>query len=498
MSDHNSTIRQKMSGAKTTRKADTAIVVASGKVWVYEAIDPNTKQAYYVGRTNDLHRRALEHDRKSDACKMLRRFLELKDFKFADTVRVIPELAGGVPASRAWAFEGWAITNRNTLHDPLRNPLACNAKHGDRIHELDYDAVTKEIHEGIKWPVPQVPEPPDLVEARCEAAVLEDLSTIAEEMELPEAEQLKVIAESAEAKVHQMVVSWHATRLKPLQMAEKLALGYQALGVDAVDKEKLTSDLNQLKAEMQICEEDEELISMVNGILLVAKPQREAPVSSKATAAFLTGIAELLVTAEEARLEWTTIKSVALGERQTVKENIYKVRAYSMQHDKKKPRANGGDAEETSLGLFLSHWKTDNSDYGGCCTDLASCQFLMRDFQWFDACVNRKDKVTQALKTQLEEGKGWEGDPGRKDKIGCDKANRAVYHKMMNLMRGTGNEEEVDHILSGLSGERKHFYKTAWEDNREAFLQRYEETSAKNKRKREEAKEADKGGPSGV
>jgi len=354
--------------------------------------------------------------------------------------------------------------------------------------------------------VPPVPGPPDLVEARCEAAVLEDLSTIAEEMELPEAEELKTKTEDAEAKVHEMVLSWQATRLKPLEMAEKLATLYAAMSVDAVDKEKLTSDLNQLKAEMQICEEDEELISMVNGILLVAKPQREAPVSSKATAAFLTGIAELLVTAEEARLEWTTIKS-NYGERQTVKENIYKVRMWSLQHDKKKPRVEGGDAEESSLGVFLNGWKTDNSNYGGCCTDLASCRFVLRDFQWFQAflnCKDKYDKVTQELKTQLEEGKGWEGDPEMTEKVLYANGNKAVYHKLKRLMHGVGNEEDVDDILSGLSEERKHFYKGAWQGNREAFLQNKQEIFATKKRKREEAKEARRakdakeGGPSDV
>ena len=73
------------------KKTQTKIVkfYNSKANWIYEVIDPDTKHAFYAGQTTDLKRRGNQHAKSKYKINEL---LKLKNVRFKDVVRVVPEL----------------------------------------------------------------------------------------------------------------------------------------------------------------------------------------------------------------------------------------------------------------------------------------------------------------------------------------------------------------------------------------------------------------------
>ena len=87
--------------------------------FVYEAIDPVTKLPFYVGRTGDMDRRAREHQKR--CMKKIRELMKLKDFKFRDVQRRVPELPDGCAPKDAQELEAYFIFERDTPSTIRRN-----------------------------------------------------------------------------------------------------------------------------------------------------------------------------------------------------------------------------------------------------------------------------------------------------------------------------------------------------------------------------------------
>lgn len=467
----------------TTTNTTTALAthVAVLPSFVYEAIDPVTKLPFYVGRTGDMDRRAREHQKR--CMKKIRELMKLKDFKFRDVQRRVPELPDGCAPKDAQELEAYFIFERDTVYHPKKRPYGCNSKIGDHGTELAddrYDELERMFAgEGYKFPL--VEEPKDLRDARAEYEIAGAFVTMAEavgdEKCVEALNKCKVLAKSA-------LLSAERIHLGLRAFVERVLADYDDKYLDAVDQPTLQTALNLIKDKMGEDVAYADLQRIVSSMSLVCKEKEGVDVSSEAAACFLKGVLAMIGSREEGTLAWT---------QKTVEANIKRVRAWTRAHGMQKPMPSSVDKEERGLGIFLKNWKRDNDHYGGKCTDLPNCRVVMRGIAWFEDLVGCGDKYANEwveLNTQLCDGFAWHDEPyfeGKKVII-CSKGNTSIYHKLKHLIRGQGKPTDVATALKGLPTDRAAWYQGRHEANRPARLQKAKEAhEASIKRKREAA-----------
>ena len=486
--------------SKASSKAPLTALVTfddTKPITIYECIDPDTNIVFYVGRTVDLHRRAGEHDRSK---YKIREFLKLKNYRFREVVRPVPELPHGCHASDAPELESYFIFERKSLYDPVNNPLGCNARLGDHATEMSPQRFA-ELTEmfattGYQWPEEECAPPEavseDLASARGVETVigelLEDARTDGDEEAVEALE-----AHFALAKVERFAIekAYYSVR----GFAELVLRGYKDTYVDAVDLHTLSSELNAVKDKLKDDPEYEDLAGVINAMGHVASLDKNRTVSSTAAAAGLEMVIAIIATREEEHLTWTKTGTTGRHPPYGVRDNIYAVRQWTKSNGMKKPSLKGA-ATEKSLGYFLTDWKAPSAKtYGGECTDLKSCDVVMRDVPWWDAFVDwgAKNKDDwKKLNTQLLEGYAWKDEPpfdGKKT-ILYGGGNKSVYDKLLNLVHnGGGAEADVETALAGLPEVRADWYRKQYESNRKNGLDKMkagdEERKAKRKREAE-------------
>jgi len=478
---------------KKAKKDATALAVfdPNQPITIYELLRPDKdNKPVYVGRTCDLDRRAGEH--KTSTCPMVRLLRELTDISIRDNIRPVPELPYGVPASRAVEMEAFFIMQRDTIYHATKNPDGCNTNNGAHLDQLTperYHEIEAELAAGYEWPVSAGVKndvPAEVAMARGkEAVAAEVVATVEATGENPE----------LVAKLRRDMALVTADRetterllLSARQVARDLADKYKVAGIDAIDREQFTKELNLLKEKIDADGEDEVINGIVNAVLLAAKPQRNVEMSSNAAYHGVSMVAEMLTTREEDRLLWT---------HKDVKKRIYEVRAWSRRNGgMKKPMIKNDGSEEDSLGQFLANWKSPTSrDYGGECTDLTQSLVVMRDFAWFKDIVGRKDSlksVAAEANKQLKDGFAQKDEPnffGTKPlKAGSDGSDQnRVYHKIRNMVHGAGKLADLEKMIDGLPETRAAWYRKQWQSNEKAHKAVGAKRKAESKRKREEA-----------
>lgn len=447
------------------RKRDSKIVkfAPHQRVWIYEAIDPETERAFYVGRTLDVLRRGAEHDRKSDTCKQLRALLQLKSYKFRDCVRVVPELPFGVPASRAAEFEAFFIIERKTLYDPSdpERALVCNLKHGDHVAELDYTAVEKEVAKGYKWPEMHEPEEPTpVMEARMREAIAEDLVDIAGDLD-PDLCTALAVATTERKQAERRHMS-------PLAIAEELADEYEAKSkYEEVDRTLFESNLNSIRDRLKAEDvQDDKMLSLLNAIAIFGKSEGAAwTMRAHVAGNMLRGLAGAFETREEARLPDTTVV-----------KNIIKVRNWVAENDGKRPSRHAlkrkgilgslGTSEEYSHGKFLDHWKGRQHNQA----DKPACDFIMRHVAWWsEFCIvgaraAKSAAIAANVNAMLLDGYGHKDEPDFEGKkhwpYGAKtSATHSVAEKMSHMTDGWCTVSSTEKMLVGLPHERAQWYR---------------------------------------
>ena len=136
----------------------------------------------------------------------------------------------------------------------------------------------------------------------------------------------------------------------------------------------------------------------------------------------------------------------------------------------------------------------DDDHYGGKCTDLPNCRFVMRGIAWFEDFVGSSDKNANywiALNAQLCNGFALSTEPDFEGKqmISASKDNQAIYQKLHNLIGGKGKPADVTTALKGLPAARAAYYQGRYDANRSTQLQKSKasDEARKKKRKREAA-----------
>ena len=123
----------------------------------------------YVGKAIDTRRRWKRHETFASGAPLLNRYAGAKSYKMKYERITEGGLDAGFPLCRSDEIEAFFIAKYKTLHDPARNPRGCNAKNGEKIHELPldwYERLQAELDEGYVWPVQPAEEPEHVVEAR--------------------------------------------------------------------------------------------------------------------------------------------------------------------------------------------------------------------------------------------------------------------------------------------------------------------------------------------
>ena len=250
----------------------------------------------------------------------------------------------------------------------------------------------------------------------------------------------------------------------------ELVLGnYKGTFVDAVDLNTFTSKLKILKDKLKDDPEYEDLAGVITALGLVAHPDKARNVPSSAAAAGLEMVIAMIAKREEEQLKWTN---------DSVRTNIYNVRKWTKSNCMEKPKQTTSCATEKSLGMFLSSWNSPRTDqYGGKCTDLASCNVVMRDVSWWPGVVGSQAKRTNEWKTlnaQLLDGYSHKDEPdfvGKKGLVKSGGGNRRVYRKLNNLVtRGIGTPADVELALAGLPESRAKWYRDSYNAKREQTL----------------------------
>jgi len=480
---------------KKTKKDATAITVFDPKkpFFVYELFRPDLdNKTVYVGRTDDVKRRSGQHVLASSPCKLvneLRKLLNVKSFR--DIIKLVPELPEGVPASRIVEMEAYFIMERRTVYHARDNEYGCNAKNGDKVHEITparYDEIEAELSAGYEWPSDSGRNndvPVDVAKARGLEVVFEGLVEEAEAT--GEDEEVVAKLRSDLVLITEARETTERLLLSARVMAEELADKYKVSGLDAIDREQLAKELNLLKDKIDADGEDEVINGIINGVLLAAKPQREVDMSSDAAHHGVAMIAKMLATREEERLVWTS---------ETIKRRMYDARAWSRRHYNKKPdEKSGGSEEEMSITKFLSLWKVPNDDhYGGECTDVQQSLVVMREFPWFKTdYIDRKNtlkSVAVEANKQLRDGFSWHTEPEFEGKRALRKGSQGsdqwkLYSKIQHMVGGSGKLTDVETILQGLPEARAAWYRDQWTSKEKE----HKADSARRKREREEAKE---------
>lgn len=468
-----------MPSTTTTTTTALATHVAVLPAFVYEAIDPVTKLPFYVGRTGDMDRRAREHQKR--CMKKVRELMKLKDFKFRDVQRRVPELPDGCAPKDAQELEAYFIFQRNTVYHPVDCPWGCNSRIGDHGTEMtptDF-AEIKAMFAGEGYQFPLVEEPKDLREARAEYEIVGAFVAMAEEVG---------DEECAEALNECLALAKHAlldaerTHLSLRAFVEHVLADYEDKYVDAVDQPTLQTALNLIKDKMGEDEAYTDLQRIVSSISLVCKEKEGVDVSSEAAAYFLKGVLAMIASREEATMAWT---------HKGVEANIKAVRTWTRAHGMQKLTRTSVDKEEKRLGIFLCHWKVDNDNYGGKCADLPNCRVIMRGIPWFEDFVGSVDKHANEwveLNTQLCDGFAWHDEPDFEGKkvMSSSKDNKSIYFKLNSLIRGQGKPTDVAIALKGLPPARAAWYQGQYDANRAGMLQKLKD-DRKKKRKRDSA-----------
>lgn len=460
--------------------------------FIYEGIDPDTGLVFYVGRTINLTRRSSEHDRSK---YIIRELLKLKNFKFRDVVRPVPELPQGCHHDDAAELEAYFIFNRKCLYDPVTNPTGCNSRLGDHATKMTperYAELTKMLEAGYQWPEEKValPEavPDELAMARGVEAVIDELLVDARADGDEEAvEALEAHYTLAKIETRAFEKDFYGVH----GFAELVLKNYKDTYVDAVDLHTLSADLNALKEKLKDDPEYEDLAGVITAMGLVASPDKARKVSSTAAASFLEGVIAMIATREEEHLTWTKTWGTKEKPVYSVRDNIYAVRQWTRVNGMKKPSLHAAEATERSLGMFLANWKTSNKrHYGTACTDLKSCDVVMRDVTWWRAfvgCGAKNKDDWKKLNAQLLDGYAWKDEPpfeGKK-KILSAFGNESVWNKLSGLVhQGVGAEADVETALAGLPEIRAKWYRECYTTAREKTLaKRKEERDRKRKRK---------------
>ena len=480
-----------MPSKKKAAVQTTAVVLfdATKPITIYEGVDPDTKLSFYIGRTADLLRRAGEHDRSK---YKIRELLKLKNFRFRDVVRPVPELPHGCHVKDAAELESYFIFQRGSIYDPIKNPFGCNARLGDHATDMSperYAELTQMFATtGYVWPEEECAPPEAVSDELASARGVE--CVISELMEDARTDGDKEAVEALEAhytlaKMERFAIekTYYGVRA----FAELVLANYKSTYVDSVDLNTLSAELNTVKDKLKEDSEFEDLAGVITAIALVASPDKGRTVSSTAAAGFLEGVVAMIGTREEQRLVWTN---------ETLRKNIYEVRAWTRCNGVRKPQEKAPDAKEASLGGVLVNWKKKSKHYGGECTDLKSVEVVMRDFAWFPNFVgfgakNKED--WKKLNAQLLAGFAWRNEPefeGRRP-IKGDAGNKSVYVKLQNLVtEGTGSPADVEIALVGLPAPRAEWYRKQISEKRKESLAKMKVRKEANKKKRKRGDEA--------
>jgi len=480
---------------KKANKDATAIAIFDPKkpFFVYEIFRPDLdNKTVYVGRTDNVKRRSGQHVLASSPCKLvneLRKLLNVKTFR--GIIKLVSELPEGVPASRIVEMEAYFIMERRAVYHARDNEYGCNAKNGDKVHEITptrYNEIEAELSAGFEWPVDSGVRndvPVEVAKARGMEVVFEGLVEEAESM--GEDDEFVQALRSDMALVTVDRETTERLLLSARQVARDLADKYKTAGLDAIDREQFTKELNLLKEKIDADGEDEVINGIVNSVLLAAKPQRMVDMSSNAAYHGVSMVAEMLATREEERLMWTN---------ETVKKRMFGVRAWSRRNGMQKPVQKKDGSEENTLSMFLAHWKSSNAkEYGGRCVDLTQALVVMRDFAWFKDIVGREDSLKSAIveaNKQLKDNFAWHDEPtfyGTKPlEYGMPGSDQIrVYNKIRNIVRGYGKLDDVEKIIDGLPEPRAVWYRKQWESKEKATKAAKVRSNAKRKRNREEA-----------
>ena len=459
--------------------------VATAVAFVYEAIDPDTKVPFYVGRTGDMDRRAREHQKR--CMKKIRELMKLKNFRFPDVQRRVPELPNGCADDDAQKMEAYFIFERNTVYHPETCPHGCNSRIGDHGTELTPDdfAELKKMFEGDGYKFP-VEEPEVIRDARAQCAIASDFVAMAKAVD--DAESVEVFQE-CHVLAKRALLDAERTHLGLRTYVERVLTDYEGKYVDAVDQDTLQVELNLIKEKMREEEAFADLSRIVSSISLVCKAKQGVAVSAEAAASFLKGILAMIATREEATLVWT---------QKTVKARMLQVRAWTKSNGNSKPSGAAVDPEERSVGTFLSNWKSpDSRYYAGSCTDLEQCRVVMRGIKWFDDFVNVVEKNANdwaELNRQLLDGYAWTDEPDFENKkvIRSANGNRRIYAKLSQLLKGAGKPSDVTFVLNGLPPTRVAYYQGSYDANRETQLKNCREWMAKNRKRKRKVDDAAK------
>ena len=437
--------------------------VAAAVAYVYEAIDPDTKLPFYVGRTGDMDRRAREHQKR--CMKKIRELMKLKNFRFPDVQRRVPELPNGCAEDDAQRMEAYFIFERNTVYHPETCPHGCNSRIGDHGTELSPDDFTelKKMFDGEGYTFP-VQEPEIIRDARAECAIAGEFVAMAKEVEDDESVQ---VFQECHVLAKRALLDAERTHLSLRAFVERVLTDYEGKYIDAVDQEALQVALNAIKEKMSEEERFADLTRIVTSMSLVCKEKEGVDVSSEAAASGLKMVLAMLATREEATLVWKS---------HTVKERIMEVRTWTRSHGLKKPLHLCADRHERALGTFLATWKDKSANYGGKCTDLEQCRLVMRDIGWFDEFLHSKEKKASEwveLNKQLLAGCAWHAEPDFEGKvtISSNKDNKSVYWKLSSLLKGIGKPDDVDQVLKGLPPSRASYYRESYAANRSHYLE---------------------------
>ena len=266
--------------------------------------------------------------------------------------------------------------------------------------------------------------------------------------------------------------------------AELVMGNYKRTFVDAVDLNTFTSELNIIKDKLKDDPEYEDLAGVITALGLVGHPDKARKVSSAAAAAGLEMVIAMIATREEEQLKWT---------HDDVRKKIYNVRQWTRVNGMEKPKQKASCATQNSLGVFLTGWKSPQTDkYGGGFTDLASCDVVMRDVSWWPGFVGSVAKNTNDWKTlnaQLLDGYSYKDEPdfvGKKGLVKGGGGNRTVYGKLNKLVnQGSGTPADFELAIAGLPESRAKWYRDRYNAKREPTLAqlKVDQEAARKKRK---------------
>jgi len=463
----------------------TAVVLfdATKPVDIYECIDPDSGNPFYAGQTVNILNRGSAHDNSK---YKINEIMKLKNVRFRDVVRIVPELPNGCHADHADEMEAYIIFNRKTIYDPVSNPMGCNSRIGNngtamtpaRYEELKQMFATT----GYQWPeekcAPPEEVPDDLATAR---GVEKVIGAFIEDAKADDDQEVVGIL-----MAHYNLAVRERFGLEKLfygvrEFAEIVVKEYRGIHVDAVNLNALNSQLNGIKEKLTGDPELGDLAGVITALGLVAHPDKNRKVSSTAAASFLEGVVAMIATREEETLVWTN---------ETVKTRIFALRSWTRSNKMVIPKQSSNDAIEKSFKVFLVDWKSSGRHYGGAFTDRKSALLVMRDVPWFSDYVGyseRNKEDWKSLNTQLLDGFGWHTEPefeGKKT-IRSENGNRRVYYKLSNLVDiGTGRPKDVDVALRGLPEAREQWYRKQIESKRNEALAQFKlRDEAKRKRK---------------